>query len=157
MQTKSALPAPTAFHVEGAQSTEVFSMTRYLSNLALTAAAGFLVVAEFAFTLTTAAWLTFALAIGFVAISGFMLIAGRHIVQRAIGGLGLVIGAWTIVASLVFAPATVMWLGFASAVALVALGIAGLTSHELTTERVVHSLQVQREPVAVREREPIAA
>ena len=93
-------------------------MTRYLSNLALTIAAGFLVVAEFAFALSTAAWLTFALAIGFVAISGFMLIAGRQVAQRTIGALGLVIGAWTIVASLVFAPATVMWLGFASAVAL---------------------------------------
>ncbi len=132
-------------------------MTRYLSNLALTLAAGFLVVAEFAFTLSTAAWLTFALGIGFVAISGFMLITGRSIVQRAMGGVALLIGAWTIVASLVFAPATVMWLGFASAVALVALGVAGLTAHELTTERVVHSLQVQREPAAVHGREPIAA
>lgn len=132
-------------------------MTRYLSNLALTLAAAFLVVAEFAFSLSTAAWLTFALAIGFVAISGFMLVSGRGIAQRAIGGITLVIGAWTIVASLVFAPATVMWLGFASAVALVALGVTGLTAHELTTERVVHSLQVQREPVAVHEREPIAA
>jgi hypothetical protein len=116
-----------------------------------------LVVAEFAFTLGTAAWLTFALGIGFVVISGFMLIAGRSIVQRSIGGLGLMIGAWTIVASLVFVPATVMWLGFASAVALVALGVTGLTAHELTTERVVHSLQVERQPVAVHEREPIAA
>jgi hypothetical protein len=136
---------------------EVFSMTRFLSNLALTLAAAFLVVAEFAFTLGTAAWLTFALGIGFVVISGFMLIAGRSIVQRSIGGLGLMIGAWTIVASLVFVPATVMWLGFASAVALVALGVTGLTAHELTTERVVHSLQVERQPVAVHEREPIAA
>ena len=123
-------------------------MTRYLSNLALTLAAAFLVVAEFAFSLSTAAWLTFALSIGFVAISGFMLITGRSIAQRTIGGISLLIGAWTIVASLVFAPATVMWLGFASAVALVALGVTGLTVHELTTERVVHSLTVEREPIA---------
>jgi hypothetical protein len=157
METTGALLGLTLFHAERPESTEVFSMTRYLSNLTLTLAAGFLVVAEFAFPVGTAAWLTFALAIGFVAVSGFMLIAGRSIAQRAIGGVSLALGAWTIVASLVFAPATVMWLGFASAVALVALGITGLTAHELTTERVVHSLQVQRDPVAVHEREPIAA
>jgi hypothetical protein len=132
-------------------------MTRYLSNLALTLAAAFLVVAEFAFMVGTAAWLTFALGIVFVGISTFMVVTGPGIIQRAIGGISLVLGGWTIVASLVFAPSTVMWLGFASAVALVALGVIGLTVHELTTERVVHSLLVEREPVARREREPIAA
>ena len=48
-----------------------------------------------------------------------------------------------------------MWLGFASAVALVALAIVGLTIHEVTTERVVHSIQVEHEP-ALR-RDPLAA
>src|SRR5579884_3270729 len=104
MKTSGALLGLTLFHGAPAESMEVFSMTRYLSNLALTLAAAFLVVAEFAFSLTTAAWLTFALGIGFVAISGFMLIAGRSLVQRSIGGISLLIGAWTIVASLVFAP-----------------------------------------------------
>lgn len=132
-------------------------MFRFLSSLALTIAAAFLVVAEFAFPVGTAAWLTFALAIGFVAVAGLMAGVGPGIAHRAIGGLGLIIGIWTIVASLVFVPSTVMWLGFASAVALVALGVIALTVHELTTERVVHSLRVEREPVAVHGRAPIAA
>jgi hypothetical protein len=52
-----------------------------------------------------------------------------------------------------FFPTTVVWLGFASACAFVLLGVAGLTAHELTTERVVHSLAVEREP----RRPPVAA
>jgi hypothetical protein len=135
--------------------------TRYLSNLALTVAAGFLVVATQAFTLGTVTSLTFALSIGFLVISLFMLIADRTLVQRAIGGLGAVISAWTIVASLIFAQTTVQTLGFAAALAMVGLGLIGLTVHELTTERVVHSLEVEREPAADRHpidrREPIAA
>ena len=135
--------------------------TRYLSNLALALAAGFLVVATQAFALSTVSALTFALSIAFVVIAVYMVVDGGTIVQRLIGGVAGVIGAWTIVASLVFGPATVMWLGFASALALVGLGIVGLTIHELTTERVVHSLQVERAPErehpAVSPREPIAA
>jgi hypothetical protein len=30
----------------------------------------------------------------------------------------------------------------------VGLSVAGLTAHELRTERVVHSLEIEREPVA---------
>jgi hypothetical protein len=135
--------------------------TRYLSNLALTVAAGFLVVATQAFTLGTVTSLTFALSIGFLVISLFMLISDRTLVQRAIGGVGAVIGAWTIVASLVFTQTTVQTLGFAAALAMAGLGLIGLTVHELTTERVVHSLEVEREPAADRRpidrREPIAA
>jgi hypothetical protein len=71
--------------------------------------------------------------------------------------VAVALGAWTIVASLVFAPTTVVWLGFASALGFVALAVAGLTAHELTTERVVHSLTVERNPMARSGREPIAA
>jgi hypothetical protein len=41
-----------------------------------------------------------------------------------------------------FAGATITWLGFAAGAALFALAIVGLTLHELTTERVVHSIEV---------------
>jgi hypothetical protein len=135
--------------------------TRYLSNLALTIAAGFLVVATQAFTLSTVKWLTFALAIGTFVISLFMLVSGPNVIQRAVGGVAAVVSAWTIVASLIFTLATVTNLGFAAALALVGLGLIGLTAHELTTERVVHSLQVEREPVsgngAAASRGPVAA
>ena len=53
-----------------------------------------------------------------------------------------ILGAWTIVASMGFAPITVLWLGFAAALGFAALGIAGLIVHEYETERVVHELEV---------------
>jgi len=62
--------------------------------------------------------------------------------QRGIGGTAAILGAWTIVASMVFAPITVLWLGFAAALGFAALGIAGLIVHEYETERVVHELEV---------------
>jgi hypothetical protein len=120
---------------------------RYLSNLTLALAAGFLVVATQAFSPPVAAALVFAIAIGATVLSLATIAAPTTRVQRVISGVAAVIGIWTIVASLVFFPTTVVWLGFASALALVALAVIGLTAHELTTERVVHSLEVEREPV----------
>jgi hypothetical protein len=117
-------------------------MTRYLSNLALIIAGAFLVVATQAFSNSDAAWVAFGVAIGLTAVSGLMLAARGSIAQRALGAVGVVLGAWTIVASLVFSSFTASWLGFASGIAYVALGVAGLTDHELRTERVVHSLAV---------------
>jgi membrane-associated phospholipid phosphatase len=119
---------------------------RYLYNIALGLAAGFLVVATQAFAPTTVAWLTFAIAAGVTALSVGIAPLRTGLVQRVLSVASTVLGAWTIVASLVFAPTTVLWLGFASALAFVGLAVIGLTAHELTTERVVHSLEVERSP-----------
>lgn len=130
--------------------------SRYLSNLALLLGAAFLVVVTQAFAPVTVAWLTFAVAIGAaLVIVPTMLGGAATVYDRALGGIVGVLSVWTIVASLVFAPATVVWLGFASAIAYVALGVAGLSVHELTTERVVHSLEVEHRPAG--EREPLHA
>lgn len=115
---------------------------RYLYNITLGLAAGFLVVATVAFAAPTVAWLTFAIAAGITVLSASMLIAQGGLAQRGLAGTAVLLGIWTVVASLVFAPGTVVALGFASAVAFVALAVAGLTLHELRTERVVHSLEV---------------
>jgi hypothetical protein len=114
-------------------------------------------VATQVFTPITVAWLSFAIAAG-VTVAALATIPGpMGLLQRGLSGAAVVLGAWTIVASLVFAPTTVVWLGFASALGFVGLAVAGLTAHELTTERVVHSLQVDRAPLARTERAPIAA
>lgn len=128
---------------------------RYLSNLVLALVAGFLVVATQAFALPTVKWLTFAIAIGATVISLGTGAVRIPLAQRLISAVAAVIGVWTIVASLVFSLHTVMWLGFASAVALVGLAVIGLTVHELSTERVVHSIEVEQSSRAPRE--PLAA
>lgn len=128
---------------------------RYVSNLVLALVAGFLVVATQAFSPAIAAALVFAIAIGATVLSLGTIAAPTTTAQRAISGVAAVVGGWTVVASLVFFPTTVVWLGFASALALVGLAVIGMTAHELTTERVVHSLEVEREPLE--HREPLAA
>jgi len=126
--------------------------SRYMSNLALILIASFLVVATQAFAPAVVMWLTFSVAIGVTLIGTWMILGRRmSVYHRLLGGLVSTLGVWTIVASLVFAPATVVWLGFASAIACVALGTGGLTAHELTTERVVHSIEVEHKPARERE------
>jgi hypothetical protein len=63
-----------------------------------------------------------------------------------------------IVASQVFTQSTVDDVTFYSALAIGALSLIGLTAHELSAERVVHSLELRsREPEPVNGRRPAAA
>ncbi len=66
----------------------------------------------------------------------------RGMVERAIDALIVVLGAWTVVASLVYSGTTRLDLAFWSGVGLALLGACGLIAHERTTERVVHELEV---------------
>lgn len=125
--------------------------TRYLLNLAIVIGGWFLVVATQGFPVTTVTWVTFGVAVGLTTVSCYMAFSRGAIAQRTVGAVGLGLGGWTIVASLVFAPTTALWLGFASAIAFVAIGVVGLTLHELRSERVVHSLDVDRERPAARQ------
>jgi hypothetical protein len=117
--------------------------SRYLTNIALVVLGGFLVVASQAFAPATLTWLMLGVGVAALAIAGPALgFARRGLAQRGLDGAVAVIAAWTIVAGLVFSGAAVTWLGFASAAAIVAIAISALTLHELSTERVVHSLEV---------------
>ena len=131
---------------------------RYLHNLATGLAAGFLVVATLVFSPIVASWLTFAIAAGItVAALATIALPATGLVQRTLSGVTVALGAWTIVASLVFAPVTAAVLGFASALAFVGLAVAGLTAHELTAERVVHSFEVTQSQASDRRPEPVVA
>jgi hypothetical protein len=116
--------------------------SRYLTNAALAVIGGFTVVASQVWIPATFMWLAFSAAILAVMLSTAIALKGRGNVQRGLDGLVAILGAWTIVASLVFSGSVVTWLGFASGAAFVALAFIGLTIHELYTERVVHSIEV---------------
>lgn len=118
---------------------------------------GFLLVAVFAWGAATATWLGFAISIPLLLFGlamAYSALRGGAAVGERIGvtTLGLItsaIAAWTIIASLVFAPSTARWLIFASACAHVVLSMASLAIREITTERIVHHLDVaQRESLA---------
>jgi hypothetical protein len=129
---------------------------RFVSNLTLGLLAGFLVVATMSFAPASVAWITFGIAIAATVVGLSMAGGIRDLAQRGLGALVAVIAIWTIVASLVFVPTTVVWLGFASALALVGLAVAGLIEHELRAERVVHSLEVAPQRAHEPEQQPVA-
>ncbi len=116
--------------------------TRYLSNAALGVAGGFLVVASQAFHQPQIEWLAFGIGIVAVVLSAGIALKGRGDLQRGLDVLTLATGAWTIVETLIFTGTTNTWLAFSSGVAFVALALIGLTAHELSTERVVHSFEI---------------
>lgn len=116
--------------------------SRFLSNMALMLIGAFLVVVSQTWAPAVFMWLMFAGGIAAILLAASSLVPGRGAAQRGLDGTLVVLGAWTIIASLIFAGSTITWLGFASACAFVGLAVIGLCLHEVSTERVVHSLDV---------------
>src|ERR1700722_19744873 len=116
---------------------------RYISWLTLGVAAAFLVVATAAFTLPVITALALGVSIGMLLVSLGIAAAYRDQIATAVAALAAaIVSAWSIVASQVFAESSVQNLVLASSLAVSGLAIVGMTVHELSTERVVHSLEV---------------
>jgi hypothetical protein len=113
----------------------------FASRLSILLTAGFGVVATQVWTGTTLEWLFIvggALAILIAAADA----SAAGDAQRGLDALIALLGAWTIVAAVVFSGSTLKWVSFTDAVALAVLATAGLLVHEMSTERVVHELSV---------------
>jgi hypothetical protein len=132
---------------------------RYFSFLSLAIAAAYLVVASVAYPLGAVAANALGIGIGTLVVSlGVGIYHWRRPATAAIAGAVAVVSGWTIVASQVFALATVQTLTFASALAIGGLAVAGLVVHELDGERVIHSLSVRPlQPEHENGRERVAA
>jgi hypothetical protein len=117
--------------------------TRYATNIVLAVASGFVIVAVFAFSPNVAGWIAFGVTGVFVLAMtlGASPLPRRGWAQRGLDAAVAALAVWTIVESLVFEGAAMTWITFGAAAGMLALAIAGLTAHELTTERVVHSLE----------------
>jgi hypothetical protein len=117
---------------------------RYLSYIALGIAAAFLIVATSVFPLDTVVELTLGISIAMLVVS--LGIAERYRQDAASVFVGLAsaaVSAWMILASQLYSPSTLDDVTFGSAIAVAVLALIGLTAHELTTERVVHRLEVR--------------
>lgn len=125
--------------------------TRFATNLLLGLAAGFVVVASQAFSATVTGWITFGIALGVLAGLGLSQLDRAGLVHRALDAVTALLAVWTVVASVVFDGTALTWLSFAEGLGLVALAVAGLIAHEVSTERVVHHLEIGR---SEREAEP---
>ena len=116
---------------------------RFISWLAVGLAAAFLVVASSSFALPAIVALALGISIGTLVVSLGIAYRYRDNVPTLVTGLmTAAVSVWTIVASQVFSQATVQNLALAGSLAISGLALIGLTVHELTTERVVHSLEV---------------
>jgi hypothetical protein len=122
---------------------EVWAMSpKYIVNLLLVIAGGFLAVASRGFASSTAGWIAVGIGILAVVLAAAGL-AMMRLQPRAIGyGLTAAVGIWTIVSSLVFTGTALGWLVLADALGLAAIAIVELVVHEFSTERVVHTLVV---------------
>jgi hypothetical protein len=111
---------------------------RYLSYIALGVGAAFLAVATAAFSLSTVKGLSIGLGIAMLVVS--IGLAGRYrkdLPSLVVGACAAAISLWTVIAALVFSKGTVDDLSFASAVAIGALAVVGLTAHELEAEHAI--------------------
>lgn len=117
---------------------------RFFNYLAVAVIAGFLVVV----TNGSAAdgglsALVFALSIGLVALAILRVVSiGRKPLAAALPALIGVLSVWTLIASIFFSNDTIRTLGFADGLGILALAVGGLILHEISTERVVHELDV---------------
>lgn len=115
---------------------------KYIINLLLVIAGGFLAVASRAFAAGTAGWIALGIGI-FAVVLASVGLATTRLQPRSIGYVAMAsTGIWTIVSSLVFTGAALGWLVLADALMLAAIAVVGLVVHELSTERVVHTLVV---------------
>ncbi|MCD2195452.1 hypothetical protein LQ327_18945 [Actinomycetospora endophytica] len=122
--------------------------SRFAIDTTALIAGAFLSTAVFAFAAPVSTWIAFGIFIGLIALGGLGVILDHHATGYLTHGLLAAVGIWSLVATLVFTGATLSWLIVAGAVAAVVLGVADLVAHEVTTERVVHQLEVTPTPEA---------
>lgn len=75
-------------------------------------------------------------------LAGVSAVAARRNGQRIGHGLLAIVGLWSLIAALIFSGTVLTWLVLADAIALGVLALADLAVHEVTTESVVHRLEV---------------
>lgn len=116
---------------------------RFALDTTAVLAGAFLAVSAETFTASTAGWLSFGVSAA-AAVAGATAAAFAHrTTQKAGHGLLAAVGLWSLIAALTFTGQTLTWLVLANGIALVVAALADLTAHELTSERVVHQLDVR--------------
>ncbi|MFJ4922523.1 hypothetical protein [Streptomyces sp. NPDC088725] len=119
---------------------------RFAINILAVVAGGFLAVAAMAFTAPIAGWVGFGVAAGVAVVALAGAIFARRPSTKAGHSVLALVALWSVVAALVFTGSALTWLVFAGGLAFVLAGLVDLTAHELSTERVVHSLDVRSDP-----------
>ncbi|HWC82935.1 MAG TPA: hypothetical protein VG756_23525 [Pseudonocardiaceae bacterium] len=110
-------------------------------------AGGFLAVTAVAFTAPVAGWVGFGVFTGLAVLGAVGAVLATRPAARIGHGVLALVSAWALIAALVFTGPALTALVFADALAVVLVALADLTVHEMSTERVVHQLEVRDAPV----------
>src|SRR5712675_3624571 len=88
--------------------------------------------------------LRFALGVstGLVVVAAASMATARRTGQRIGHGVVGLVALWSLIAALIFTGNVLAWLVLADAIALGVVALADLTAHEVSTENVVHRLEV---------------
>ena len=116
---------------------------RYALDVVTMLGGGFLALSALTFSTGVAGWLAFGVSTG-IAVAAAAGALFTHRTSARIGhGVTAVVAIWSLIAALVFAGPALTWLVFADALGLLVVALADLTVHEVTTERVVHAIDVR--------------
>jgi asparagine N-glycosylation enzyme membrane subunit Stt3 len=117
--------------------------SRFLLDILYVIAGAFLTVAAMAWSAGTAGWTAFGVSAGVAVIAAASAVLAKRSSHRFGHGLIALVAVWSLIAALIFSGSLLTWFVFADAIAVGVLALADLTSHEASTERVVHSLEVR--------------
>lgn len=121
--------------------------SRFGVNVLGILAGGFLAVSAMSFSAPVAGWVGFGVFTGLAVIGGVAAAVTRRLGARVGHGVLALVGLWSLIAALVFSGTVLTWLVFGDALAIALVALTDLTVHELSTERVVHQLEVRESPV----------
>lgn len=117
--------------------------SRFLLDGLYIVAAAFLAVAAMAWSAGRAGWTAFGVSLGIALIAAASAALASKTSFRFGHGLIALVAVWSFIAALIFSGSLLTWFVFGDAIALGVLALADLASHEASTERVVHSLEVR--------------
>src|ERR1700733_179153 len=109
-----------------------------LDNLFVLGAA-FLAGSAMAFSAAVAGWLAFGVSTGLAVVAAASMATAHRTGQRIGHGVGGLVALWSLIGVLT-------WLVLADAIALGVVALADLAAHEVSTENVVHRLEVTSTP-----------
>jgi hypothetical protein len=120
--------------------------SRFALDVLFVLAGGFLAVAAMSFSTSVVGWVAFGVFAGVALLALAGVARARGTGWRLGHGLIALVSVWALIAALVPTGAVLSWLVFADAIAVGVLALADLTAHELTTENVIHRLEVTGSP-----------
>jgi hypothetical protein len=112
-----------------------------LDNLFVLGAA-FLAVSAMAFSAAVAGWIAFGVSTGLAVVAGASVATARRAGQRIGHSVAGLAALWSLIAALIFTGGLLTWLVLADAIALGVVALVDLAAHEVSTENVVHRLEV---------------